>query len=75
MKLSHIEYVSVYVSIPTDIKVIWIYYLLLINPYKIMSGLRDSNGMRSHNHLVLKRALNHLAKLAEWFSCVVSTYL
>ena len=28
-----------------------------------------------NNYLVCKRTLNHLAKLARWFSCVVSTYL
>ena len=27
------------------------------------------------NHLVRKRTLNHLPKLAKWLSCVVSTYL
>ena len=26
--------------------------------------LSDSNGIRTHNHLVRKRTLNHLAKLA-----------
>ena len=30
---------------------------------------------RTHNHLVLKRTLNHLVKLAKWLICVVSTYL
>ena len=35
----------------------------------------DCNGYRNHNHLVRVRTLNHLAKLAEWLSCVVSTYL
>ena len=34
----------------------------------------DSNGIGSHDHLVRKRTLNHLAKLAKWFSCVVSGY-
>ena len=29
---------------------------------------------RTHNHLVHKRTLKHLAKLAKWLSCVVSTY-
>ena len=37
--------------------------------------LSDCNGTRTHNHLVRKRTLNHLAKLAKWLSCVVSTYL
>ena len=35
----------------------------------------DINGVRTHNHLVSKRTLNHLDKLAKWLSCVVSTYL
>ena len=33
------------------------------------------NGTRTHNHLVRKRTLNHLAKLAKSLSCVVSIYL
>ena len=35
----------------------------------------DSNGIQTHNHLVRKRTLNHFAKLVEWLTCVVSTYL
>ena len=38
-------------------------------------NLSDSNLIRTHNHLVCKPTLNHLAKLAKWLSCVVSTYL
>ena len=38
-------------------------------------SLSDRNGIRTQNHLVRKRALNHLAKLAKLLSCVVSTYL
>ena len=38
-------------------------------------GLSDSSKIQTHNHLVCKRAINHLAKLAKWLSCVVSTYL
>ena len=38
-------------------------------------SLSDCNGTRTHNHLVRKRTLNHLAKLAKWLSCVLSTYL
>ena len=34
-----------------------------------------SNGIRTHDHLVRKRTLNHLAKLSKWLCCVVSTYL
>ena len=37
--------------------------------------LSDCNGTRTHNHLLRKRKLNHLAQLAKWLSCVVSTYL
>ena len=39
------------------------------------SELSDCNWTRTHNHLVHKRTLNHLAKLAKWLSCVVSLYL
>ena len=35
----------------------------------------DCNETRTHNHLVCKRTLNHLAQLAKLLSCVVSTYL
>ena len=38
-------------------------------------SLSDSNEIRTHNHLVCKRTLNHLANLTKWLSCVVSTYL
>ena len=38
-------------------------------------SLSDCNGIRTHNHLVRKRTLNHLAKLAKWFGCVEITYL
>ena len=35
----------------------------------------DCNGTRTDNHLVRKQTLKHLAKLAKWLSCGVSTYL
>ena len=38
-------------------------------------SLSECNWTRTHNHLVHKQTLNHLAKLAKWLSCVVSTYL
>ena len=38
-------------------------------------SLRDYNWTRTNNQLVHKRTLNHLAKLAKWLNCVVSTYL
>ena len=38
-------------------------------------SLSDSHKNRTHNHLVCKRTLKHLAKLVKWLSCVVSTYL
>ena len=41
----------------------------------ISEGLNDSNGIWTHYHVVHKRTLNHLVKLAKWLSCVVSTYL
>ena len=38
-------------------------------------NLSDCNETRTHNDLVRKRTLNHLAKLAKWLHCRVSTYL
>ena len=46
-----------------------------IAEYAQLDYLSNCNGTRTHNHLVCKRTLNHLAKLAKGFSCVVSTYL
>ena len=40
-----------------------------------IGSLSDYNGTLIHNHLVRKRTLTHLAKLAKCLSCVVSTYL
>ena len=46
--------------------------------YRVVS-ISDSNGTRTHNHLVCKRTLNHLVKLVKGLSwpkdCVVNTYL
>ena len=35
-------------------------------------NLSDSNGIRIYNHLVRKRILNHVAKVAKRLNCVVS---
>ena len=48
--------------------------LLARSRHEIWS-LSDCNWTRTHNHLVHKRTLNHLTKLAKWLSSVVSTYL
>ena len=48
--------------------------LLAQNKCKVWS-LSDCSRTPTYNHLVHKRTLNHLAKLAKWLSCVVSTYL
>ena len=37
--------------------------------------LSDSNVISTHNHLVCKQTLNHLAKMAKWLSCVMRAYL
>ena len=42
---------------------------------RLIWSLSDSNRIWTHNHLVCKRTLNHLTKLAKLLSCVVSTYL
>ena len=48
--------------------------LLARNRREIWS-LSDCNWIRTHNRLVRKGTLNHLAKLAKWLICIVSTYL
>ena len=47
---------------------------LLARSRRHIARLSDGNGTRTHNHLVRKRILNHLAKLATWLSSVVSIY-
>ena len=37
--------------------------------------LSNCNETRTHNHLVCKRTLNHLAKLTKWLNWFVNTYL
>ena len=39
--------------------------LFLITLFELNLGLSDSNGIRTHNHLVRKQTLNQLAK---WLS-------
>ena len=48
-------------------KVLKLYKSVVIENFKLAS-LCDSNGIRTHKHLVRKRTLNHLAKLANSFS-------
>ena len=47
---------------------------LLARSRREIWSLRDCNCSRTQNHLVHKRTLNHLAKLAKWLSCALSTY-
>ena len=49
--------------------------MILFPTLFFLMKLGDCNWIRNHNHLVRKRTLNHLPKLAKWLSCVVSTYL
>ena len=48
---------------------------LLVQNRREIWNFSDCKWTRSHNHLVRKRTLNHLVKLAEWLSRVVSTYM
>ena len=48
---------------------------LLAHSRRHIWTLSDCNGTRTHNHLVRKPTLNHLAKLSKWLSCAVSTSL
>ena len=72
-----IELCSEYLSL----RCIWLYVLvmshkeLLARSRREIWSLSDWNWTRTQNHLGRKRTLNHLAKLAKWLSCVLSTYL
>ena len=46
---------------------------LLARSRRHIWSLSNSNEIRTHNHVVRKQTLNHLAKLAKWLSYVVST--
>ena len=46
---------------------------LCIFKVSVLINISDSNWIQTQP--VRKRSLNHLAKLAKWLSCVVSTYL
>ena len=59
-------------SVSITVKVI---RLFLRKKSKSKFSISDSNLIRTHNHVVRERTLNYLAKLTEWLSCVVSTYL
>ena len=48
---------------------------LLARSRREIWSLSDCNWNRTHEDLNRKRTLNHLAKLAKWLSCVMSTYL
>ena len=49
--------------------------LALRRPVETSYFLSDCNGIRTHNHLVRQPTFNHLAQLAKWLSCIVSTYM
>ena len=49
---------------------------MILSP-KILKKIKccDCNRNWTHNHLVRKWTLSHLAKLVKWLSCIVRTYL
>ena len=47
--------------------------LFLLNWLKLNITWCDCSRIQTHNHFVRKQTLKHLAKLAKWSSCVVST--
>ena len=53
----------------------WLRVMYFMIRHKPDLPLSDSNWTWTHNQLVHKQTRNHLAKLAQWLSCIVSTYL
>ena len=74
MKGSKCMFLSCHVRTSEWIHTLYFPELLTRNRRDIWS-LSDCSRTRTHNHLIRKRTLNHLVKLAKWLSCVVSTYL
>ena len=68
----HIKHLLSYKTITAYMFSKWI----ILSP-KILKKIKycDCNRNWTHNHLVLKRALNHLAEPAKWLSCIVRAYL
>ena len=40
-----------------------------------IGNLSEWNKTQTHNHIFLKKTLNHLAKMTKWFSWIVGKYL
>ena len=60
----------------------WIHTLVCLNVKELLArrrhhmyNLSHRNEIWTQNHFVCKRTLNHLAKLGEWLSWVVKSYL
>ena len=68
----HIKHLLSYKTISAYMFSKW----MILSP-KILKKIKccDCNGNLTHNHLLRKQALDHLAKLAKWLSCIVRTYL
>ena len=68
----HIKHLLSYKTITAYMFSKWI----ILSP-KILKKIKccDCNRNWTHNHLVCKQALNHLAKLVKWLSCIMRTFL
>ena len=73
---------SVFLSCMSNTCLDWIYTMQLLErqgtpcPKKVKYlKFNACKRNRTHSHLVPQQTLNHLARLAKWMSCVVSTYL
>ena len=53
----------------------WLNVKELLARIRCQICLKESNDIRSHNHFVRQGTINHLAKVAKWLSCLLSTYL
>ena len=68
-------YVIIMLCTHFRVKLDYVVYWMLRNSWIKTGILRDSNRIRTHNHLIRKQTLNNLAKLAKRLNCVVTTYL
>ena len=69
------QYVRKLISLGYNYRNEFLCIRIILSNWQKITFSNDCNWTRTQSHLVHIRTLNHLAKLAKWLSCVLSTYL
>ena len=51
-----------------------LHFIICMNVKELLGQIKESNGIRTYNHLVRKRTFNHLAKTSQWLNGWVFVY-